>query len=300
MASFLYRKPVGRLFLKLLTRPALSRGVDRFLDTRASRFLIPSVIRGNLLDLSDFRQEDWPSFNAFFVRRLRPGARPVDREPGHLACPCDGLLTVYPIRPDTVMAIKGVRYTVGDLLRDRRLAEAWAGGQCLVFRLTPSHYHRYCYPDSGRKSRNRTVPGILHTVRPYAAEAGPIYRQNSREYTVLRTENFGDMIYMEVGAMLVGRICNYQRGGGRFLRGQEKGRFEFGGSTIILFLRPGAVELRPEIRRASAREQEFPVRLGEALGWRPGSQPESGGAAGQTGPVKISRTGHFKKCNFPL
>ena len=266
MVTFLYHKPVGRALLKWLTRPALSRRAGQFLDSRASRFLIPWFIRWNHLDLRDFRREAWPSFNAFFVRRLRPGARPVDQTPSHLIAPCDGLLTVYPIRRDLILTIKGVPYTLGDLLRSRRLAQAYAGGQCLLFRLTPSHYHRYCYPDTGQKSPNRVVPGILHTVQPVAAEVYPIYRQNCREYTVLRTEHFGDMVFLEVGAMLVGRICNENRGRGRFVRGQEKGRFEFGGSTILLLLKAGAVEILPEIRQASARGQEFPVRMGACIG----------------------------------
>lgn len=153
MVTFLYRNGLGRFILKLLTRPALSRRVGRFLDSRASRLLIPLFIRANHLDMGDFLREDWPSFNAFFVRRLCPGARPVDRTPGHLIAPCDGLLTVYPISEQAVFPVKGISYTAEELLRSRGLAKAYAGGQCLLFRLTPSHYHRYCYPDAGRKSR---------------------------------------------------------------------------------------------------------------------------------------------------
>lgn len=266
MVTFLYHKLVGRALLKWLTRPALSRRAGQFLDSRASRFLIPWFIRLHHLDLKEFQKENWASFNAFFVRRLRSGMRPVDLEPSHLIAPCDGLLTVYPIRQDLILSIKGSRYTVGDLLRSRGLAQFYAGGQCLLFRLTPSHYHRYCYPDAGKKSPNRVVPGVLHTVQPLAAEVYPIYRQNCREYTVLRTEHFGDMVFMEVGAMLVGRICNYNRGRGRFVRGQEKGRFEFGGSTILLFLQAGAAEILPEILQFSGQGKEFPVQLGQCIG----------------------------------
>ena len=157
MVTFLYHKLVGRALLKWLTRPALSRRAGQFLDSRASRFLIPWFIRLHHLDLKEFQKENWASFNAFFVRRLRSGMRPVDLEPSHLIAPCDGLLTVYPIRQDLVLSIKGSRYTVGDLLRSRGLAQFYAGGQCLLFRLTPSHYHRYCYPDAGKKSPNRVV-----------------------------------------------------------------------------------------------------------------------------------------------
>ena len=266
MLTFLYHTPVGRCLLKALTKPALSKTVGRFLDSPASRFLIPVFIRQNRLDLSDYRKEEWPCFNSFFVRNLKEDIRPVDPDKNHLIAPCDGLLTALPIDRQSVFAIKDSYYTVFDLLKSRGLAEAFSGGQCLIFRLTPSHYHHYCYPDNGVKSENRFLPGILHTVQPIATEACPVYRQNSREYTVLRTENFRDMVMMEVGAMLVGRICNDQPGKGRILRGQEKGRFEFGGSTILLLLQRDAVKIKEEILNATARGEEYPVRLGEQIG----------------------------------
>ncbi|WP_434310339.1 phosphatidylserine decarboxylase [Hominifimenecus sp. rT4P-3] len=269
MLTFLYHTPVGRCFLKVLTKPALSNVVGRFLDLPVSRPLIPGFIRKNQLDLSDYRLEDWPCFNDFFTRRLKDGVRPVDQNPEHLIAPCDGLLTAYPVDRQAVFSIKDSSYTVYDLLRSRGLAEAFLGGTCLIFRLTPSHYHRYCYPDSGKKSENRFLPGILHTVQPVATEACPVYRQNSREYTVLRTEHFGDMVMMEVGAMLVGRICNEHPGRMPVLRGQEKGRFEFGGSTIILLLQKGTVEIREDILAATERNEEFPIRLGEPVGSKP-------------------------------
>lgn len=264
MLTYLYHTRLGRYILKILTWPALSKSVGRFLDSKASCRLIPWFIRKNQLDLGDYRPESWSSFNAFFTRGLKPGKRPIDRDSSAFIAPCDGLLSVYSIRSDQILPIKNSYYTIASLLQSRKLAEHFAGGQCLIFRLTPSHYHRYCYPDSGRKSSNRVIPGVLHTVQPIATDACMVYQMNSREYTLLHTEHFGGMVFMEVGAMLVGRIRNYHQAG-TFRRGQEKGRFEFGGSTIVVLLEKDASVLQEEILTASANHQEYPVRMGQRL-----------------------------------
>ena len=264
MIHYLYHTCIGRFILKCLTWPPLSQAAGRFLDSAISRHLIGPFIRMNDLNMTDVLEEEWPSFNAFFVRHLKPGSRPVDMDPEAFIAPCDGLLSVYPLEENGVFEVKDSLYTTEELLQNRRLAREFKGGCCLIFRLTPSHYHRYCYPDSGRKTRNVFIPGVLHTVQPVAVETVPVFHQNCREFTLLRTDHFGPMIFMEVGAMLVGRICNYDSEAGEIRRGDEKGRFEFGGSTIILLLKNG-VALREDILEASRNGQEYPVKLGERL-----------------------------------
>ena len=102
-------------------------------------------------------------------------------------------------------------------------------------------------------------------MQPVATEQVPVYAQNTREYTVLDTDHFGPVVYMEVGALLVGRITNLHMGRHEFSRGDEKGRFEYGGSTIIMLLRRGAAELREDIKNAPS---EIPVKQGERIGTR--------------------------------
>lgn len=118
----------------------------------------------------------------------------------------------------------------------RRLAAEFDGGLCLVFRLCVDNYHRYHYFDDGSKGRNVFIPGRLHTVRPIALRNLPAFVENSREYTVMDTVNFGRAIQMEVGAMLVGKIANNHEEH-EFKRGEEKGCFLYGGSTVILLLK---------------------------------------------------------------
>ncbi|MBR1497584.1 MAG: phosphatidylserine decarboxylase [Oscillospiraceae bacterium] len=266
--EFLYGTAPGRLLLKPLASRRLSRLGGRLLETRASRLLIEPFARYNHIDCGDYELSDISCFNDFFCRPLKPGRRSFCAEPEALAAPCDGLLTVHRIHGGLVLAVKQSRYTVGSLLRDRALAARFAGGLCLVYRLCVDNYHRYCYFDGGEKSPDRFIPGVLHTVRPVALARRPVFIENCRSYTVLETVNFGAAVQMEVGAMLVGRIVNRHPEARHVARGEEKGRFAYGGSTIIVLLEKDAAVPRDDILEASAAGRETPVRLGEAVGRR--------------------------------
>lgn len=262
---FLYGSAAGRILLKGLTAPPLSKACGRFLDSAVSSFLIGPFVKKNEIDLSEYETESIRSFNDCFSRKIKPGLRPIDLEPEHLIAPCDGLLSVSEIRDDTVLHVKNCSYTLTDLLGSRRLASRYEDGLCLIYRLCVNHYHRYCYVDSGRKSRNVFIPGELHTVRPVALEKISVFARNCREYTLLKTRNFGTVLQMEVGAMLVGRIVNYEQEA-EVARGQEKGMFQYGGSTIIVLLQKSRAELLPEFTRTLFSGEEIPVKMGQQVG----------------------------------
>jgi phosphatidylserine decarboxylase len=263
--TFLYKTVCGRLFLKLLSTRAVSKLSGIFLDSRLSSFLINSFARKNNIILGDYELEDIKSFNEFFRRKIKAGKRVFDTEPEHLCAPCDGLLSVWNIQKDTVIPVKQSVYTVERLLQDAQLASEYEDGLCLVFRLCVNHYHRYAYADGGKKGANVFIPGILHTVRPIALEAGPVFTENCREYTIIESPNFGKLIQMEVGAMLVGRIVNLE-GEAMAVRGKEKGYFEYGGSTIILLVKKNTVIIDEKILHNSQAGLESPVKMGEMIG----------------------------------
>ena len=267
--SFLYGTRLGRCLIHLLIRPWVSKAVGKILDGRMSRCLIGRFVRKNKIDLTQYESRTYRSFNDFFTRAIRPELRPVDREPDHLIAPCDGKLSVYSVAEgggkEAEFFVKGRNYTLTELLRDEALAAKYAGGTLLLFRLTVDDYHRYAYIDDGEISAQTFIPGVFHTVQPIAGERYPIYRENSRAYAVLRSEIFGDVLVMEVGAMLVGRIVNAP-GGCRVTRGEEKGRFEFGGSTVIVCLEPGRADLDADLMANTAAGHETVVKLGEKIG----------------------------------
>lgn len=265
LLSRLYGSAAGRMLLRPLVSPVVSRAAGWFLSTRASKVLIGPFIRSNGIDMSQYEPAEYRSYNEFFSRRIRPGMRPVDPHPRHLIAPCDSKLTVLDITGDSVFTLKHTPYTVQSLLRSEELAEKYQGGKALIFRLTVDDYHRYCYAMDGRKESNIRIPGVLHTVNPIANDVYPIYKENAREYSLLHTVCFGDVLMMEVGALLVGRIVNHHQEA-EVRRGEEKGYFQFGGSTVILLLEKDTAVIDGDIEENSAANIETIVRMGEKIG----------------------------------
>ena len=261
----LYGTRGGRVCVKLLIQPWVSKLGGRVLNSRLSRVGIPRFIEKNKIDMSQYEERSFRSYNDFFMRRIKPEMRPVSMEPTRLISPCDSRLTVHEITESSCFAIKGTMYTMESLLRDKALARVYDGGTLLLFRLTVDDYHRYCYVDSGQKSKNHWLPGVYHTVNPAAAEVYPIYKENTREFSVLKSQHFGNILMMEVGALMVGRICN-EKENCPVHRGEEKGKFEFGGSTVILCLEKDRVELDADIVYNSNKGVETKVRQGEKIG----------------------------------
>ena len=267
---FLYGTCAGRMVLKLAASRPVSRLAGGFMDSPLSRPLIGPFIRKNGIAMGDYLPLPFACFNDFFCRPIRQALRPVPEEASVLMAPCDGLLSVYPITDGLVLPIKQSLYSVAELLGEDGEANRFRDGICLVFRLCVNHYHRYAYLDEGTLRKKRFLPGELHTVRPIALAALPVFTRNCREYTLMETEHFGPVAQVEVGAMLVGKIRNHKGPGMTFRRGEEKGRFLYGGSTVVLLLEKGRAALDEDLFENTARGLETPVQLGEALGFAPG------------------------------
>ncbi len=262
---FLYGTAFGRAILKPLTSRFVSRACGLFMSSAASRFLIKGFVKKNGIELDDYVSDSFKSFNDFFTRKIKDERRPVDFAPDALISPCDGLLSAYRAKKDSIIPVKGSTYTLKSLLESEELSEKYENCLCLVYRLCVDNYHRYCYVDGGEKEDNVFISGKLHTVRPIALEREPVFVRNCREYTVIHTDNFGDTLQMEVGAMLVGRIKNHHEKK-RVRRGEEKGMFLYGGSTVIVLLENGRAEADAEYFQNTEKGRETPVRMGQRIG----------------------------------
>ena len=267
MLNFLYNTAVGRIMLKPLVSKGFFDCVGRFMDSKASKILIDSFVKKNDIDLEEFYSDEFNSFNDCFSRKIREDKRPIDMDKDSFISPCDGLLSAYTINKDMVIPVKQSRYNMSHLLLNPKLAGEFEGGVCLVFRLCVNHYHRYCYLDSGRKGSNYHINGIYHTVRPVALERYPVFTENTREYTVMETDNFDKVVQIEVGAMMVGRIKNHHQDY-VFSKGEEKGMFKYGGSTIMILIKKGVVDFDRLIFRATQSGEELPVKIGQKIGTR--------------------------------
>ncbi len=265
----LYGNRAGRMVLGWLIRPEVSKLVGRFMDTGLSRIMINPFIKKNDIDISVCQKNEFDSYNDFFKRKLVPGTRVVDMTDEGFVSPCDSRLTVYDIE-DTerqTFNIKDSEYTVASLLRDKKLARHYRGGKLWLFRLCVDDYHRYIYNVSGKQSDVRRIEGLYHTVNPIASEYYDIYKENTREYCLIRTEDAGTVVDMEVGALLVGRIVNRYVDSTDVRRGEEKGYFEFGGSTIILLTQKDKVTPLGRIVENSRKDIETRVRQSELVGY---------------------------------
>ena len=263
--SFLYHTSIGRGCLKLLVNPAISKLSGRFLSTKFSSVMIKNFVKKNNIDLSEFEQRKFSSYNDFFTRKILEGKRSVSMDKNAFISPCDAKLSAYFIDNTSTFKIKDSYYTISDLLNSNPIYKEYENGICLIFRLAVDDYHRYCYVDHGTKSKNTFIPGKLHTVQPIALDNYNIYKTNSREYTILHTENFGDIIQIEVGALLVGKIKNHHEEY-TFSKGEEKGYFEFGGSTIVLLIKKDMVNIDNEFYLNTQNGYETIVKYGERIG----------------------------------
>lgn len=219
--------------------------------------------------MAEFEPALFRSFDDFFTRRFRKGARTFPSDPADFGAIAEArYLAVEQTEPTTFLPIKGASLQVFSILGS--LAEThssrFVGGAALVARLAPVDYHRFHFPDRGRILARVREHGPLHSVNPRALQAkGDILFTNERDITVLETENFGLVAMVEVGALMVGTI-EQTFSGTRFERGQEKGMFHFGGSTVVILGQPGAWKPSPDLLERSRRGVESLVRLGEPIG----------------------------------
>ncbi len=261
----LYTTMAGQIGLKILTKPWVSKLGGAFLGSPFSKCMIQNFIETNQIDMSQYEQVSYRSYNDFFTRKIKPEKRPLPDDPDILFSPCDCKVSIYPLKRNGRFTVKDTEYTVSSLLRSKKIAQYFKGGYAVILRLTVDDYHRYCYIDNGKKSDNFFIPGIYHTVNPIANDHVKIYKENAREFTMMKTEHFGKVVQVEVGALMVGRIRNHH-GAGWMKRGAEKGYFEFGGSTIVLLLEKDRVKIREELLDRSQDQCETKVLQGDPLG----------------------------------
>ena len=237
--DFLYNKRLGRLLLKAAVNPAASRLAGCYYSSALSRGKIRKMIEEYNIDMRLYEEKEYKNFNEFFIRRRKH----IDIEEGFVS-PADSLLSVYKISDDLMVPIKGSSYDLTELVGGKTDVSDLDGGLLLVFRLRMNDYHRYIFPFAGKVTDSYEIPGVLHTVSS-ASSRYKIYKENQRRVSVLESENYGKVIAIEVGALLVGRIVD----GGKkvFDKGDEKGYFETGGSTIVYMTGRDRLKLREVI-----------------------------------------------------
>lgn len=262
-----YRTLSGRVFARLLFGTSLpSRILGWYFDSAISKGKINKTISDLNIDASEFAksQDEFTSFNDFFTRELKAGVRPFSTDHNSVLSPADGRLLVYDaIDGNSGLKVKGVEDTINHLFG--KDIDDFNDGKAAVIRLCPADYHRYHFPCEGMIVETVDVKGKYHSVNPIALGSKQrIFCLNKRSYTIIETKPFGRIAYMEVGAFGVAGIHQTYTGTD-IKRMQEKGYFDFGGSTIILLFQRGSVEFSSDLLANSAEGVETLVRAGETI-----------------------------------
>lgn len=262
---------------------SLARSLAYSDSPRLRRWLIDTVVRRFGVDLGEAAESDpgaYPTFNAFFTRALKPGARTPDPDPQALLMPADGRISQCgAIEHGRIFQAKGRSFTAAELLGSEAAATPYADGLFATVYLSPKDYHRVHMPWTGRLVETVHVPGRLFSVGPDAVASVPrLFARNERLVCHFQTD-FGPMAVVMVGALLVSGVETVWSGeeipayGHRIAskhwtaeeivlqRFEEMARFNYG-STVIVLLPPGVATLEPGLRAEQA------VRLGQALARR--------------------------------
>ena len=166
---FLYLNILGAPLRFLMTRRLVSQLGGAYMDSALSAHRIHKFIKDNHIDMSDYEDRKYRSFNDFFTRKILAGKRPFSHDPNDLCSPADSRLSAFEIAGDSTFIIKGTPYTLSQLLQDEELAKEFEGGTLMVFRLSVDDYHRYAFFDDGSLvAKPRYIKGAFHTVRPIA------------------------------------------------------------------------------------------------------------------------------------
>ncbi len=268
-----YETVPGRLALHTLAKRAFfSKWFGQRMDKAGSTRRIRPFIEQYGIDENEMLEaaESFESFNAFFSRRLKPGARPVDEAEEALVFPADGRHLVIPdLDAARDFFVKGVRFNLRALVGDENLAAMCRGGGLLISRLCPVDYHRFHFPLGGVAEAPVLLNGPLFSVSPLALARRPsILWENKRYRTLLEAGRFGRVLFFEVGATCVGTVVHTSKPGTAVFKGDEKGYFRFGGSCVITLLEAGRVRWAEDLLRHSAQGIEVYARMGERAGTR--------------------------------
>ncbi len=268
---WLYGNALGRVIRRALFRRAVfSRLAGWWMRRPGSRTRIPYFISEYGIDAEEFEipSEGFQCFNDFFIRRLKPGARPVDGSPASAVFPADGRhLGFQEVSETGRFPVKGEVLNTGQLLPDTAQAERYREGALVISRLCPADCHRFHFPAAGIPRPGKLADGAYDSVNPLALKGSwRIFTQNKRAWNIIQTERFGDILMMEIGAMAVGTIVQTYTPDTPAEKGAEKGYFQFGGSTILTLFEKGRVRLAGDLTEQTRRGRELYARMGDVMG----------------------------------
>lgn len=266
---WLYYNPIGQLSLEaMVKRKFISHWYGQEMDHASSKEKINDFIAEYQIDMSDFQEKEYESFNDFFYRKLKPESRLINNDSLVIVSPADGKILVYPNITNTDFIIKGYQFNVLEFLENDSLADHFNNASLMIIRLCPTDYHRYHFPVNGNITLEKKLKGDYYSVSPIALKKKvELITMNKREFTIIESPVFGSVLMMEVGATMVGSMIRTYKDS-LVDKGEEKGYFKFGGSTVVLLFEESMLEIDQDLIDNSAKGIETEVKMGEQVALR--------------------------------
>lgn len=276
---WLYNSKLGKVISKTAVKPFWSKLTGSIQNGKASRKKIKKFITDFHIRTDEYQAgsknvegiEFWKSFknfNEFFMRKFKPGMRLFPEAPIDFPAFVEArYLILENLDDNSEFPVKGKFLNSKALLKNEKWQKEFKDSVIIIGRLNPTDYHRFHFPDNGRVLDEYRINGNFHSVNPIALNLhDEVFSENERHVTILETENFGKIAYIEVGAMMVGKIIQTYEGL-NFKKGQEKGTFKFGASTVIVLVKKGIVEFSKDVVERSENERvETLIKLGTKIG----------------------------------
>lgn len=275
MVEWLYQSNSGKALSHVICKAPVSKLYGALQDTAWSKSKIAPFIKNFNIPMEDYLPETqdtespYSSFNQFFIRQFKAGKREFVQNVEEMAAFSEARYFGYSsVQDDEAIPVKGAYLLPKHLISNSQWENTFQDGPLLLARLCPVDYHRFHYPDDGVILDDYRVAGLLHSVNPLALKSKQdILITNERHVTIVETKNFGKLAYIEVGAICVGKIVQSKLlvKGDSFKRGDEKGYFLFGGSTVIVIGEKGKWTPSADILEFTKKGMETYLHLGMSV-----------------------------------
>lgn len=266
--NFLYGgNPLGKLSLFVMfRRKYFSSLFGMYIDSSRSKKGVVKFIDKFNIDMNDYQDDvsSFNTFNEFFYRKIKPSARPIGQG---IVSPADGRVLAFPKITDTArFFIKGSAFNLNTFIGNKPLADKYKDGSMFIVRLAPVDYHRFHFPVEGIATASTKIKGAYYSVSPLALRKNlEIFCENKREYCTVQTESQGEVLICDVGATLTAGIHQTYAVNSKVEKGDEKGYFSFGGSTLVVLFEKGQMTFSDDLIKNTAAGLETLLKMGESI-----------------------------------
>ncbi|NGX32775.1 MAG: Phosphatidylserine decarboxylase proenzyme [Candidatus Anoxychlamydiales bacterium] len=269
--EFLYSNNIlSKFFLFFFTKFSFLSKFYGFINSKkTSKFKIKPFIKHFGIDEGEFEKnvDEFKSFNDFFIRKLKKDARKIDLDENTLTFPADGrFLAFSKVSNIDNFSIKNHKFNLNEFLQGEKLAEKYSNGSMLLCRLAPDDYHRFHFPIDCIPLGAKLINGYLYSVNPIALRKNiKILSENKRMITTLKTKKFSDVLYIEIGATNVGTINQTFFPNTEYKKGEEKGYFSLGASSIVLLFKKNQIKFDEDLLNMSRENIETKAKFGTSF-----------------------------------